>query len=323
MVSSKVAAVPKPAPEVRQEREGRPLVVICGPTATGKTAIAVDLAERISGEIVAADSRTVYKEMDIGTAKPTLSQQARVRHHLIDVAPPDEIVTVASYLRLALAAIAGIRDRNRVPLLVGGTGLYIRAVTDGLTIPEVPPDWSLRERLEQQERDAPGSLHARLADVDPAAASGIHPRNVRRLIRALEVYERTGRPISELQRTVNVVGSTVSIGVTMDRGELHRRIDARVDAQIGAGLVEEVRRLRDAGYDRTLPSMQGLGYKEFVAHLDGQISFYEAVRILKRNTRRFAKRQQTWFRRDTRIQWVDVSRLAPAEVAEQIQSMLH
>ncbi|MBI2123470.1 MAG: tRNA (adenosine(37)-N6)-dimethylallyltransferase MiaA [Armatimonadetes bacterium] len=276
-------------------------MVICGPTATGKTGASVELAEHIGGEIVAADSRTIYQETDIGTAKPTPAQQARIRHHLIDIARPDEVVTVATYRKLAAAVIREIRERGNVPLLVGGTGLYIRAVTNGLTIPEVSPDWGLRERLEQVERDRPGSLHARLQAVDPVAASRIHPNNVRRLIRALEVYEHTGRPISELQRTTNVIGSVRRIGLTMDRDELYRRIDARIDGQMRAGLVEEVRRLLETGYDRRLPAMQGLGYKEIVAYLDGDVSLEESVRVLKRNTRRFAKRQYTWFRRDTRI----------------------
>lgn len=322
MVSPEVAAVPKPAPEVLARQEGRPLVVICGPTATGKTGASVELAEHIDGEIVAADSRTIYQETDIGTAKPTPAQRARIRHHLIDIARPDEVVTVATYRKLAAAVIREIRERGNVPLLVGGTGLYVRAVTDGLTIPEVSPDWGLRERLEQVERDRPGSLHARLQAVDPVAASRIHPNNVRRLIRALEVFEHTGRPISELQRTANVIGSVRLIGLTMDRDELYRRIDARIDGQMRAGLVEEVRRLLEAGYDRRLPAMQGLGYKEIVAYLDGDVSLEESVRVLKRNTRRFAKRQYTWFRRDTRIRWLDVTRKTPDEVAGEIQAMI-
>jgi len=323
MVSAQVAIAPKPAPEELAPRDGQPLVVICGPTATGKTTAAVELAERISGEIIAADSRTIYKEMDIGTAKPTPALQARVRHHLIDIARPDEVVTVATYRRLALAAMGEILTRGRVALLVGGTGLYIRAITDGLTIPEVAPDWSLRERLERLERDAPGTLHARLQAVDPTSASRIHPRNVRRLIRALEVYEHTGRPISELQRTANLARPVVLVGLTMDRTELNRRIETRVDVQIAAGLVEEVRRLLDAGYAHDLPAMQGLGYKEIIAYIDGRISLEEATRILKRNTRRFAKRQLTWFRQDSRIRWISVEKMSSEEVAEQIQSMLH
>lgn len=322
MVSSQVAVVPKPAPQESAREAERPLIVICGPTATGKTTAAVELAERLNGEIIAADSRTVYKEMDIGTAKPTPALQARVRHHLIDVARPDEVMTVATYRRLTLAAMEGIQARGRVTLLVGGTGLYIRAITDGLTIPEVPPDWSLRERLEQQERETPGSLHARLLTVDPLSASRIHPRNIRRLIRALEVYEHTGRPISELQRTANLARPVVLVGLMMDRNELNRRIDLRVDVQIAAGLVEEVRRLLDARYAPNLPAMQGLGYKEIIAYLDGQVSLEGATKILKRNTRRFAKRQWTWFRRDSRIRWISVDQMSSEEVARAIQAMI-
>jgi len=299
-----------------------PLIVVCGPTAVGKTAASVVLAQRLGGEIVAADSRTLYRFMDIGTAKPSAAQRGAVPHHLLDIADPDEVVTLAAYRRLAVEAIAAVRARGRIPLLVGGSGLYIRAVVDGFVVPAVPPDDALRRRLEAVERDAPGTLHARLAAVDPLAAARIHPRNTRRLIRALEVFEHTGRPISALQRRGDPVGRAVQVGLTMDREALYRRIDARVDAQIAAGLVEEVRRLLDRGYARTLPAMAGLGYKEIVEYLRGAVPLEEAVRRLKRNTRRFAKRQYTWFRRDPRIRWVDVAGLPAEAVAARIEAVL-
>lgn len=307
---------------VPAEVGGPPLLVICGPTAVGKSAAAVALARRIGGEIIAADSRTIYRQMDVGTAKPSPQQRALVPHHLLDVADPDEIVTVAAYRKMALAAIAEVRGRGGVPLLVGGTGLYIRAVVDGFSIPQTPPDWKLRERLEHMEERTPGALHARLMKVDPPAAARIHPRNVRRLVRALEVYEHTGRPISSLQRRGDPVGSTLQIGLAMDREHLYRRIDARVDEQIAAGLIGEVERLHARGYDRTLPALQGLGYKEIIESLDGTVTLDEAVRRLKRNTRRYAKRQYTWFRRDTRIRWVDVNDDPPEKVADAIEAMI-
>ncbi len=297
------------------------LVVICGPTAVGKSAAAVELARRIGGEIVCADSRTLYRGMDIGTAKPTPEQRRQVPHHLLDVADPDQTVTLAVYRTLALEALDAIRRRGRVPLLVGGTGLYIRAVVDGFAIPPVPPDPALRARLEEEERAQPGVLHARLRQVDPRAAARIHPRNVRRLVRALEVYARTGRPISEWQRA-DPVGAVVQIGLTMDRAALDRRIEARVWEQLDRGLVDEVRALLARGYDPRLPAMQGLGYKEIVPYLRGECSLEEAVARLVRHTRRYARRQWIWFRRDPRIRWLDVDDLAPAQVADLILTML-
>jgi tRNA dimethylallyltransferase len=299
----------------------RSLVVICGPTAVGKTAAAVELASQLGGEIVCADSRTLYRGMDIGTAKPTAEQRRRVPHHLIDVADPDQPLTVATYRVLALQAVEAIRRRGRVPLLVGGTGLYIRAVVDGWTIPAVPPDPALRARLEEEERARPGSLHARLRQVDPVAAARTHPHNVRRLVRALEVYAHTGRPISELQRA-DPIGAAVQVGLTMDRAALYRRIEARVRDQLECGLVEEVRTLLARGYDPRLPAMQGLGYKEIAAFLRGECSLEEAVARLVRNTRHYARRQWIWFRRDPRIRWLDVDDLAPAQVADAIAAML-
>ncbi len=298
------------------------LIVLCGPTAVGKTAASIVVAQHLGAEIVAADSRTIYRGMDIGTAKPSVEQRRAVPHHLLDIAEPDEIVTLATYRRQALAAIAAIRGRGHLPLLVGGTGLYLRAVVDGFRIPDVPPDLQLRARLEDDERRTPGSLHARLREVDPLAASRIHPRNVRRLVRALEVYEHTNTPISTLQQRADPIGQILIIGLTMARARLYAQIDKRVDEQLAAGLVQEVKGLLAKGYARTLPAMQGLGYKELVAYLDVAVTLDEAVRQLKRNTRRFAKRQYTWFRRDDRIQWIEVGRQTPEQVAAVIVRMV-
>jgi len=260
--------------------------------------------------------------MDIGTAKPTPAQQARVPHHLLDVAAPDEVFTVARFRRLTRAVLDDIRKRGRVPLLVGGTGLYIRAMADDLQIPEVPPQWDLRARLEEAEHAEPGSLHRHLTAVDPAAAARIHPRNVRRVVRALEVFETTGTPISSQQRHGNTALEATRVGLSVDRSALYERIDARVDEQIAAGLVEEVRGLIASGYSPSLPSMQGLGYKEIVAFLNGDQSLEEAVVTLKRNTRRYAKRQFTWFRADPRIRWIDATGKSAADVAAAIAAML-
>jgi tRNA dimethylallyltransferase len=298
------------------------LIVICGPTCTGKTAAAIELADSLGGEIIAADSLTVYRFMDIGTAKPTPAQQARVPHHLLDVAAPDEVFTVARFRRLARAVLDDIRKRGRVPFLVSGTGLYIRAMADDLQIPEVPPQWDLRARLEEAEHAEPGSLHRHLTAVDPAAAARIHPRNVRRVVRALEVFETTGTPISSQQRHGNTALEATRVGLSVDRSALYERIDARVDEQIAAGLVEEVRGLIASGYSPSLPSMQGLGYKEIVAFLNGDQSLEETVVTLKRNTRRYAKRQFTWFRADPRIRWIDATGKSAADVAAAIAAML-
>lgn len=300
-----------------------PLVVICGPTAVGKTAASVEVAKAVGGEIICADSRTVYRYMDIGTAKPTEEQRRQVPHHLLDVVDPSEVFTVVQFRDLAEEAIRNIHGRGRIPLLVGGTGLYIRAVVDGLTIPMVPPNWELRARLEEEARRVgPQALHRRLAEVDPVSAQRIPPGNVRRVIRALEVYEVTGRPISSLQSRMGSPYAVTMVGLTMDRSKLYARIAARVHEQIRQGLIEEVRSLLARGYSRDLPAMQGLGYKEIVGYLEGEYPLEEAIRRVIVNTRRYAKRQFTWFLREPRIQWIDVGDLPSAEVARKILEVL-
>jgi tRNA dimethylallyltransferase len=269
--------------------------------------------------------------MDIATAKPSPADRAAVPHHLLDVASPDQVVTLAEYQRLAAAALAEIRAQGRLPVLVGGAGLYIRAVVDRLEIPPVAPDWALRDRLEHEEHiGGPGTLHRRLQEVDSLAASRIHPRNVRRIIRALEVHARTGTPISVLQRRGGQgeaappedAGPVLMTALTLDRRRLYERIDRRIDAQIAQGLVEEVRSLMRSEYPRTLPALQGLGYAEMLAYLNGTVSFEEAVARLRRNTRRYAKRQLTWFRADPRYAWLDVGDDSPDVVAARIHAMM-
>ncbi|MDW8099057.1 MAG: tRNA (adenosine(37)-N6)-dimethylallyltransferase MiaA [Anaerolineae bacterium] len=295
-----------------------PLVAIIGPTAVGKTALSIELALAINGEIVSADSRQIYRYMDIGTAKPTPAERARVPHHLLDVVDPDQPMTLAEYQRLAYAAIEDIHRRGRVPLLVGGTGLYVRAVLEGLRIPEVPPDPKLRARLEAEARALGAeALHARLAALDPVAAARVDPRNVRRVIRALEVCLHAGRPISELQEAAPPPYRILRIGLTRPRRELYARIDARVDAMIAAGLMEEVRSLLARGYGPELPAMSGLGYRQICRYLAGEQTLEEAIREIKRKTRRFVHQQQTWFRPDDpRIHWFDLSQ-TPYEAIEQ------
>jgi tRNA dimethylallyltransferase len=299
------------------------LAVVCGPTASGKTDLSIALAERLDAEIVVADSRTVYRGMDIGTAKPSVDQRRRVPHHVLDVAEPSERFTVADFQRLARAAIDDIQVRGRIPLIVGGTGLYIRAVVDALVIPAVVPDSALRAALEDEERAlGPGRLHARLASLDPVAAGHIHPRNVRRLIRALEVVARTGRPISAQQQRGAIDARAVIVGLTMARPVLYQRIDVRIEQQLAAGLVDETRRMLAAGVPLDAPSMQGLGYKELAGWLSGAYGYDDAIRLLRRNTRHHAKRQLTWFRRDPRIRWLDLTDLSQGDAVRRAHAIM-
>ncbi len=290
----------------------KPLVAILGPTAIGKSALGLQLAQEFRGEIVSADSRQVYRGMDIGTAKPTAAEQQLVPHHLIDLVDPDEPFTLAEYQHLAYATIAHIHARGNVPFLVGGTGLYVRAVLEGLSIPRVAPNPERRAELERE--DAP-ILYARLQRSDPLAASKIEPRNKRRIIRALEVCEAAGKPISALQ-TLNAPNYRVlRIGLTMPRDQIYERIDARVDQMIADGLIEEVRALLAHGYSADLPAMSGLGYRQIATYLNGKCARDEAIRVLKRDTRRFVHHQYSWFRLDDpRIQWYNLAEPCDIEI---------
>lgn len=285
-----------------------PLIVICGPTAVGKTALAVELAKHYPVEVVSADSRQVYRSMDIGTAKPTAAERAALPHHLLDVVWPDEPFDAARYSLLADEAIAGVLGRGHLPLLVGGTGLYIRALTEGLV--EVPAaDPQVRAQLQQQgAKEGSPALHRRLAEVDPAAAATLHPNDLVRIVRALEVFELTGQPLSSRQRDHGFRTRRyrlLKIGLTLDRAELYRRIDQRAAAMFAEGLVAETRALLDAGYGPELKSLQTIGYREAVRLLQGVCSQTEALADLQQATRRYAKRQLTWFRADSEMIWVD------------------
>ena len=284
------------------------LICLLGPTAVGKTEIAIQLAQHLNAEIVSVDSRQIYRGMDIGTAKPTSEEQQAARHHLIDCVDISEPFSVADYQSLADTAIADIQDRGKRVLLVGGAGLYFRAVVDGLF--EGPgADTTLRERLEQEATQlGVDVLHERLRACDPASAERIHPNNVVRVIRALEVYELTGTPMSEHQQQWHQENQRypfVAFCLTMPRALLYQRIEQRVDVMLANGLIAEVESLLAAGYARDTVALRSFGYKELIAYLDGKCTYLDAVEQLKQNTRRFAKRQLTWFRKDTRIEWLD------------------
>ncbi|MCL6431056.1 MAG: tRNA (adenosine(37)-N6)-dimethylallyltransferase MiaA [Anaerolineae bacterium] len=286
----------------------KPLIVIVGPTGVGKTATGVSLAREVGGEIVSADSRQIYRGMDIGTAKPMPEEQAQVRHHLIDVVDPDRTLTLAQYQELARAAIEDILSRGRIPFLVGGTGLYVRAVVEGWTVPHVPPNPVLRQvLLERAGREGAEALYNELQAVDPVAAARIDPRNVRRVIRALEVYHGTGELPSRLQRREPPPYAVLWIGLTMERARLYARIDARIDGMVAAGWIDEVRDLVARGYDLDLPAMSALGYREIGAYLRGELSLEDALALIKRHTRRFIRHQYAWFSPDDpRVHWFDV-----------------
>ncbi|MFQ5464581.1 MAG: tRNA (adenosine(37)-N6)-dimethylallyltransferase MiaA [Thermodesulfobacteriota bacterium] len=282
------------------------IVVIAGPTAVGKSRLAVELAGEFSGEVVSADSMQVFRLMDIGTAKPAPVDMRGVPHHLMDIVDPDGEYTAADFRRDASRKIAEITARGGSAFVVGGTGLYVRALTEGLA-PAPEADRRIREELLRQARvEGPEAVHGRLAGVDPAAAAAIHPNNLRRVIRAIEVFEITRTPISDLHRA-HAFGErpfdTLKIGLMMEREVLYEAIERRVDGMISAGLIEEVRALLAGGFRSDLKPMRGLGYKEITAFIEGRSTLAEAAGLIKRNTRRYAKRQLTWFRKDKEIKW--------------------
>jgi tRNA dimethylallyltransferase len=284
------------------------LIAIAGPTASGKSALALGVAERIGGEIVSADSMQVYRGLDIGTAKPSPEEMSSIPHHLVDVVDPHESFSVAAFQALARQAVAGIAARGRMPVVVGGTGLYLRAALHDYDFSAPGQDAGLRRQLRGQVAEAPDGLarlHAELALIDPVAAARINPRDERRIIRALEVWRLTGRRISESWGQPSPAYDALVVGLRIPRDLLYRRIDRRVDAMIEAGLVDEVRALVNRGYTRALVSGQALGYKEIVDYLLGRVSLPEAVSQIKQATRRYAKRQLSWFRTEPGLIWVD------------------
>lgn len=287
----------------------KPLIVIVGPTAVGKTSISVDLAQRFDGEIVSADSRSFYRGMDIGTAKPTLEEMRGIPHHLIDVADPDEIWNLAIFQRRAYQAIDEIHDREKLPFLVGGTGQYIRSIIEGWRIPPQKPDYNIREALTLwADRIGAEALHERLEAIDPAAAENIDYRNLRRTVRALEVIFKTGTRFSELRQKQTCPYHPILLGIDRPREELYERVDERIETMLAEGLVQEVEGLLRAGFSPELPTFSAIGYQEILQYLQGNISLEEAALLIKRNTRIFVRRQANWFKPDDpRITWFQAS----------------
>lgn len=283
------------------------VLAIVGPTAVGKTALSLEVAKIAGAEVVSIDSGQIYRGMNIGTAKPSRSDLAEVPHHMIDVFDPSRSVSVAEFRELARVAIDDIRERSKTPLLVGGSGLYFRAVVDPLEFPGTDAD--LRARVQKGiEEEGPEGLHARLSVLDPEAAERIDPKNVRRTVRALEVIELTGRRFSEFRVAWDNYESIYSIrvaGLTLPKEELNHRIDQRVDDLIAAGLLDEVRTLEKRGLRRSITAVQALGYAQLIDYLDGNCSLEQAVDQIKRGTRRFARRQLSWFKADPRVHWFE------------------
>ena len=299
-----------------------PLVAIVGPTAVGKSELALRLAQRFDGEIVNADSRLVYRGMDVGTGKPSPAERAQVVHHLMDVVDFDETYSLALYLEEASGAIRDVHSRERLPLLIGGTGQYVWALLEGFSAPQVPPNAELRERLEAQARDeGHDALWARLREVDPESAERIDPRNVRRVVRALEVTMESGVPFSQARKKERPPYRSLVIGLTLERAELYRRIDTRVDAMVMAGWPGEVARLLAAGYSPELPAMGAIGYRDMAEYVTGKLSLQWAGDSIKGATHRFARRQYAWFRlSDQRITWLDAASPDAFEAASALVS---
>lgn len=286
----------------------QPLVILTGPTAVGKTKLSIDLAKRINGEIISADSMQVYRYMDIGTAKITPEEMAGVTHYLVDEFEPDEEFNVVKFQECAKKAISEIYSKGKTPIIVGGTGFYIQAVLKDIDFTENDADTPYRKELEEYARtEGAIKLHDILKQCDPVAAEAIHPNNIKRTIRAIEYFKLTGEPISkhnEEQRENESPYQYAYFVLNNDRDILYENIDRRVDIMLDSGLLKEALWLKEQGYDRSLVSMQGLGYKEIYAYLEGECSLEEAVYLLKRDTRHFAKRQLTWFRREQDVIWL-------------------
>nr|WP_303019964.1 tRNA (adenosine(37)-N6)-dimethylallyltransferase MiaA [uncultured Blautia sp.] len=306
----------------------KPLIVLTGPTAVGKTSLSISLAKAVNGEIISADSMQVYKGMDIGSAKIRKEEMQGVTHYLVDILEPEEEFHIVKFQELAKAALEEIYAKGKIPILVGGTGFYIQAVTRDIDFTQAEQETSYREELEQFAKEKGAEyLHEKLREVDSKSAENIHANNVKRVIRALEFYHQNGTPISEHNEEQKQQMSPYNLAyfvLTAPREILYERIDRRVDQMMEEGLLEEVKSLRERGCHRGMVSMQGLGYKEILAYLEGEYPLEEAVRILKRDTRHFAKRQLTWFRREQDVIWVDKEQFHwnEAEILEYMMSVL-
>jgi len=285
------------APSISQA----PLVVICGPTASGKTRLGIELARRFNGEVVNADSRYLYRGMNTGVGKPSLEERAGIPHHLIDIRDPDEEMTLATFQELAYAAIDDVHRRGKLPILVGGTPLYVNAVVEGWRIPRVPPDQAFRDRLEQEIAESGlAPVAARLRRVDPVSARRSE-QNARRVIRALEIYEATGRPMSEVEGKGPPPYRALELGLSIARPALHAAIDRRVDQNVAGGLVEEVAGLLAAGVSPDAPAMSSIGYRQLLPFLSGNEPLRDAVRQIKIDTHRYVRHQETWLRKNPRL----------------------
>ena len=322
MPSTKTPLIHKVDQDIKNPKP--PLVVILGPTAVGKTEIAIQLAERLDGEIVSADSRLFYRGMDIGTAKPTPTERARVPHHLMDMANPDQIWSLAVFKHAAHQTITNIQKCGRLPFLVGGSGQYIHAITEDWDIPPVAPNQRLRKILEEwAEEIGPLGLHTRLTSLDPQAAELIDYRNLRRTVRALEVILSTGNLFSQQRKLGKTRYRTLKIGLIRPRAELYARIDARIQAMLDAGFISEVRNLLQDGYSPALPTLSAIGYREIIAYIEGKITLDEAVTLIRRYTRVFVRRQSNWFKSgDPEIHWFSPTTQTIGEIETCIRSWL-
>jgi len=300
------------------------LLIILGPTAVGKTEVALSLLKKIKGEIISADSRQIYKNMDIGTAKPSKEVREEFPHHLVDIFSPDKIFSAAEFKERAEIIIKSLQKENKLPIIVGGSGLYIKVVVDGIFVGP-GANWQLREQLKERARkEGEKSLYQELERIDPLAASRIHPHDEIRVIRALEVYYLTKKPISSYQKQrPSSLSNTLIIGLRRERALLYQLINQRVDKMIKEGLISEVESLLKRGYSENLFSLQGLGYKHIVKYLRGDYTKEEAIRLMKRDTRRFAKRQLNYFKQDKRIIWLDMEKYSsPEDVSKEIIKIL-
>ena len=300
------------------------LIAIVGPTGIGKTKLAIQLGLRFHGEIINADSRQIYRYMDIGTAKPSKEELGTIPHHLVDIIEPNQEFSLAEYQKLANNAINDIQTRGKVPFLVGGSGLYVWAVLEGWVVPRVAPDITFRRGLEKKAEIGQGAeLYQKLQKIDPAAAEKIDPRNIRRVIRALEVNKLTDSKFSQLQQKQPPLYQSLIIGLTANRTELYRRADARVDNMIKHGFVEEVKTLLKMGYSLSLPAMSSIGYREIGQFIQGEMTLDEAVYKIKTGTHRFIRHQYAWFRlKDQRIQWFDVEKMAVGEIVSVVEGFV-
>lgn len=285
------------------------ILVLAGPTAVGKTFVSIAIAEALNAEIISADSRQIYRYMDIATAKPSLEFRKKIPHHFIDIVDPDQIYNAGQFGSDGRTIIDGISSRGKNVLVVGGSGLYIRSLTEGFFAGEVS-DPAIRKNIREKiiQSGAP-ALHAKLAEIDPESAKKINPNDAKRIERALEVFEITGKPISVLHQTPKPKFSfePVFYGLTCDRAELYRRIEARIDRMLEDGVIDETQRLLNRGFSKNLVSMESLGYREIIAYLNGTLSKDDMIRLFKQGSRNYAKRQWTWFRKDQRIRWFDVT----------------